>query len=137
MRKRLGAICERTKPTKPQLNTPFKNPAQEKLTEIEVTDPKHPLFGRRFALQPISSRPRVSAEHVFVSYGKFMVLRIPMTATNLALPRPTSATKLTLEAITELISLAEQSEVLCPSKPSTSGGDSLPNCKNDSLRKLR
>jgi len=121
--------------SKPQLNTPFKNPVQEKLTEIEVTDPTHPLFGRRFALQPISSRPRLSAEHVFVSYGEFMVLRIPIAATNLALPRPASATKLTLAAITELISLAEQSEVLCLSKQATSGGGSQPSCKHKSLRK--
>jgi hypothetical protein len=118
-----------------QLNIPFKKPVEEKLTEIEVTDPTHPLFGRRFSLQPISSRPRVSAEHVFVSFDEFMTLRIPIAATNLAPPRPTSATKLTLEAITELISLAEQSEVLCLCKQATSGASSPPSCKPKSGRK--
>jgi len=124
-------------PTKSQLNTPLKNPEQEDLTEIEITDPTHPLFGHRFSLQPISTRPRVSAEHVFVSYGEFMVLRIPIAATNLAVSRPTSATKLTLEAITELISLAEQWEVLCLSKQVTSGSDFPQKCKHKSRRKLR
>ena len=126
------SLCQ----TNPQLNTPLKNPEQEELTEIEITDPKHPLFGRRFSLQPISTRPRVSAEHVFVSYGAFMVLRIPIAATNLAVSRPTSATKLTFEAVTELISLAEQWEVLCLSKQAASGNDSPLNCKKKSLRKL-
>ena len=33
-----------------QLNTLYNNPDEKDKTEIEVTDPTHPLFGRRFAL---------------------------------------------------------------------------------------
>ena len=61
-----------------------------------------------------------------------MALRVPVAATNLALPRPTPQTKLTLEAVTELLTLAEQCEVLCLSNQATSGNDCLPNCDNES-----
>jgi hypothetical protein len=77
----------------------------------------------------------VTAEYVFVSYGEFMVLRIPIAATNLALPRPTTTTKLTLEGITELVSLAEQWEVLCLSKQTRSGNDFPLSCKQKSAKK--
>lgn len=103
--------------TSHQLDTPLKNPPPEKLTEIEVIDPTHPLFGRRFPALSISS-PQQGEAHIFVMYRDYMVLRIPHAATNLAPYRPTPPrTKLTQEAITELIALAEQCEALCPSNP--------------------
>ena len=117
--------------TRPQLDTPFNYPQAEILTEIEVTDPTHPLYGRRFALSSISPRPQGS-EYVLVSYHDYIVLRIPVLATNLVSLRPTTPTKLTLQAITELISVAEQCEVLCQSNPSKSGTDCLQNCKDGS-----
>src|SRR5207248_6105338 len=100
------------------LNTPLNNPLVDDPTEIEVTDPTHPLFGRRFAL--LSTRPRPhSVGYIFVAYRDTMVLRILQSATNTVSPPPESApmSKLTLHAITELISLAEQCEVLCPVTP--------------------
>src|SRR3712207_6869606 len=33
----------------------FHNPQHDDLTEIDVTDPTHPLFGRRFAVLSISA----------------------------------------------------------------------------------
>jgi hypothetical protein len=96
------------------------------MTEIEVVDPTHPLFGRRFPIVSVSS-PLQGQGHVLVSYREYMTLRIPSSATNLALPRPEPHTKLTLEALTELISLAEQCEVLCPTNPQKSGDDSPRN----------
>lgn len=42
-----------------------------------------------------------------------MVLRIPITVTNLSVSIPTLETKLTIEAINELLSVAQQCEVLC------------------------
>src|SRR2546429_4618135 len=112
-------------PTSTHLNTPVNNPPIDDLTEVEVTDPGHPLFGRRFVL--LSTRPRAhSMGYLFVAYRDTMVLRIPQTATNVVAPPPASAplSKLTSHAITELISLAEQCEVLCPATQSTSGIDS-------------
>src|SRR5207253_3539290 len=116
--------------TTEHLNTPINNPPIDDLTEVEVTDPGHPLFGRRFVL--LSTRPRShSIGYIFVAYRDTMVLRIPQTATDLVAPPPESAplSKLTSQAITELMSLAEQCEVLCPATQPRSGIDSRPRGK--------
>src|SRR5215831_13315313 len=45
--------------TSTQVNTPLNNPrplAEDDVTDIEVTDPTHPLFGRRFPI--LSARPQ-------------------------------------------------------------------------------
>ena len=81
----------------------------------------HPLFGRCFPVLSLSS-PLQGQGHVLVVYREYMTLRIPLAATNLAPPRPEAQTKLTFEALTELISLVEQCEVLCPLIRPTSGG---------------
>lgn len=126
----LQAIDEKFHRTNPQLNTPFNNPPKEAVTEIEVTDPMHPLFGRRFPVLSVGSA-RSGAGYVLVTYHEHITLRIPRAATNLAPPRPGPQTKLTLEALTELISLAEQCEVLCPLIRPTSGA----NCPQNSNSK--
>lgn len=36
---------------------PINNPLLEEVTEVEVTDPTHPLFGRRFPLLSVSYAP--------------------------------------------------------------------------------
>ena len=70
-----------------QLHTPVHNPLVDDLGEVEVTDPGHPLFGRRFAL--VSTRPRPhSVGYIFVAYRDTMVLRIPQAATSLVTPPP-------------------------------------------------
>ena len=98
------------------------------MTDIEVTDPTHPLFGRRFPI--LSARPQApTATHVFVTYQGFMVLRIPRAATNLLAPLPRVSTTLTSHAITDLISLAEQCEVLCRTSPGPYGSPSAPHSK--------
>ena len=116
--------------TSPHLNTPVNTPPVDDPTEVEVTDPTHPLFGRRFAL--LSTRPRPhSVGYIFVVYRSTMVLRLPHAATSLvaAPPESESRTKLTSHAITELISFAEQCEVLCPATQHNSGPDSPPRGK--------
>src|SRR5207249_1325547 len=111
--------------------TPSNNPrplAEGDLTEIEVTDPTHPLFGRRFPL--LSACPQApTATHVFVTYQDFMVLRIPRAVTNLLPPSSQVLTTLTSHTITELISLAEQCEVLCRTTPAPSGTRSVPHSR--------
>src|SRR5712691_1503469 len=73
-----GDRCYRTSP---HLNTPVNNPPVDDPTEVEVTDPTHPLFGRRFAL--LSTRPRPhSVGYIFVVYRNTMVLRLPHAATS-------------------------------------------------------
>src|SRR2546428_3340332 len=122
--------CGRYYRTTEHLQTPVNNPPVDDLGEVEVTDPGHPLFGRRFVL--LSTRPRPhSVGYLFVAYRDTMVLRIPQSATNIVSPPPESApmSKRTLHAITELISLAEQCEVLCPATQRNSGIDSPPRGK--------
>jgi hypothetical protein len=117
--------------TSTQVNTPLNNPGpftEGDLTELEVTDPTHPLFGRRFPV--LSSRPQSpTATHVFVTYQGFMVLRLPRTATNLLPQLPRDSTTLTSHAITDFIALAEPCEVLCRTSPEPSGSPSVPHSK--------
>jgi hypothetical protein len=90
------------------------------VTEIEVIDPTHPLFGRRFPVRTISA-PERGSHQILVAYQEYMTLRIPLAATNLSAPRPCLRTKLTRDAITDLITLAEHCEAICPPNPVTSG----------------
>lgn len=106
------------------------------MTEIEVIDPSHPLFGRRFAFLSMST-PLQGDGHVCVVYRDHMTLRIPRSATSLAEPRQTFPTKLTLPALTELISLVKQCEVLCHTNQKKSGDACPPNSKTKSARTLR
>ncbi len=101
---------------------------------IEVTDPTHPLFGRRFQIISVT-RPLHSPGHVFVRHREKMVLHIPVTATDLTLSRETIRTKLTSQALEEFISLANQCEVLCQSTQQASGGNSPQNSNNKSSRR--
>jgi hypothetical protein len=94
----------------PQLNTPLDNPAPQELIEIEITEPTHPLFGRRFPLVSRISSLR-GPEHILVAYRSSMLLRIPLAATSLSPSLPVSRTKLTAQAIQELVTLATQCEV--------------------------
>ena len=95
--------------------------------EIEVTDPGHPLFGRRFRVVSVTRSPRTQG-HVYVAYRGCMQLMIPILATSLRPMRRGTATKLTLEAIHELVALAGESEDACPSSPVTSGSASPESC---------
>jgi len=94
-----------------QLNTLFKNPDEKDPTEIEVVDPTHPLFGRRFPLISVSS-PLHGPGNVLVSYREYMVLRLPVASTTLASSRPVNSTKLTYAAVKELLTIAEDCEAL-------------------------
>ena len=125
--------------TSTHVHTPLHNPrplAEDALTDIEVIDPTHPLFGRRFPR--LSSHPQpLTATHVFVAYQGSMVLRLPRAATNLLPPSSQVPTTLTSQAITELISLAEQCEVLCRTTPAPSGARSVPHSRPTSAPSSR
>jgi hypothetical protein len=105
-----------------QLSTLFKNPGEESLPDIEVTDPTHPLFGRRFSLVSRSHSPQ-GPGCVFVRYQQTLILRIPLQATTLASPRPAFSTRLTVASVQEILELAEDCESSCPFVPSTCGND--------------
>jgi hypothetical protein len=92
-----------------------------------VTDPAHPLFGRRFQIVSVTASPRACG-HVFVAYRDRMLLMIPIPATSLRPRRRGTATKLSLEAVEDLVTLAGTSEDACPSSHATSGSASPESC---------
>ncbi len=86
-----------------------------------MTDPAHPLFGRRFRVLSLSHRPQ-SPGHVVVAYREGMRLRLPVPATNLApdnTPRP--RTKFTRAALLALLALVKECAGSCLDHPSASG----------------
>ena len=111
-----GRCCQRTT----LLNTSLKNPPEP--DEIEVVDPAHPLFGRKFRLV---SRPRPSPtgpDFVLVAYRDSMLLKLAVLATNLtSVPLSTARTKFTVQALEELLSLVKECESPCCPIPSISG----------------
>ncbi len=116
------------------LDTPRNDEALEKPTEIEVTDPTHPLFGRRFPLLSTSST-LAGPGFVWVAYRDYMRLRIPLSATNLVASRPARAAKLSRQSIEELLALAKECEVLCRSNRKPSGTTCPTNSANKSQRR--
>jgi hypothetical protein len=91
---------------------------------VEVTDPTHPLFGRRFRVVSISHPPHRPG-HVTVAYREGMHLRIPVPATNLALGNAAPPrSKLTRAALLDLLSLVKECEDPCPVQQSASGANS-------------
>jgi hypothetical protein len=109
--------------TKPSLDTPLNNPLEPPSEEVEVTDPTHPLFGRRFSVLSVTRNPRGPA-FVFVAYRDAMRLRIPICSTSLAPSQiRTLRTKWTREAVQDLLSLVTEGNTSCHS-PGTSGEDS-------------
>lgn len=124
--------------TTDQINALFQNPdEQNEIREVEVTDPTHPLFGRCFPVKSISN-PARGIGYVFVSYRKHMTLRIPYSATNLAELKVTQMqSKLSEQALIELLSIAKQCEVLCPTNQKKSGSASAHKQKRKSLKRSR
>lgn len=106
------------------------------MTEIEVIDPRHPLFGRRFPLLSLTSSPH-SPGYAYVGYREAMVLRLPLACTTLAPSRPSSPVKLTYDAVSELVAVAEECEELCPNLQQPSGTECPENFKSKSRTTLR
>ncbi len=98
-----------------QVNTPLKHQEREaSAEEVEVTDPAHPLFGRRFEILSVHGAPGL-AGYVLVSYRGHMHIRIELRSTNLAPSPPPAppATKLTSQAVTELARLMRELDERC------------------------
>ena len=108
-------------PKSPHLDTPGSYSEAEVAEVVTVTDPGHPLYGRRFALTSAAAGSGAGGyRHVAHRGGKLSRLRV--TAQSLhPLPRGLAGTKLTLEATRELLRLAAEGEHLCRSAPARSG----------------
>jgi hypothetical protein len=89
---------------------------------VEVIDARHPLYGRRFKLVSVI-RGTCSDSRVRVKWRFGLTLLLPLEVTNLV-PRNeqrTTPTKLSIEAMEELVAVAEGSEGACPSSLGRSG----------------
>jgi hypothetical protein len=98
--------------------------------EIEVVDPRHPLYGRRYRLisigKELTTRGACKGSFARVHYRFGLTLPLPLGATNLERNVLSCAapTKLNLDALQDLIALAEESEGKCPSNLDRSGAAS-------------
>jgi hypothetical protein len=89
-----------------------------------VTDPSHPLYGRRFPVLSVSHPPHHPG-HVVVAYRTFMRLRIPVQATDLAVDNGRLLrTTFTRAALLELLALLKECLGTCTGHPGTSGNGS-------------
>jgi hypothetical protein len=80
---------------------------------VEVTDPREPLYGRRFRIESVS-RSSEELAHVFLRRDDGIVLRVPMRATSLStLVNHAPRAKLCKQAAQEFLDLVKEYE-LCP-----------------------
>ena len=94
----------RTASTSAHLDTPVRS-EDARPEQVTVTDPAHPLYGRRFVLAPVSGVK--TGGQVLVVFRDDVLLRVPVAATDLSPARPCLPTsKLSLAAIRDLICLA-------------------------------
>ena len=89
-----------------------------------MTDPTHPLFGRRFPVLSISHPPQRPGQ-VIVAYRGFMRLRLPVQVTSLNGDKGHRLrTTFTRATLLELIALTKECEGPCTNPPSASGNGS-------------
>ena len=92
--------------------------------QIEVTDPTHPLFGRKFVLASRRGPPQERSACVLVVYRDSILIKLPLGATNLRSgDAPAARTKLDAEAVRQLLAFVKECEPPCPgpSSPGPSG----------------
>src|SRR5947209_18581439 len=89
-------ICAPAQRTK--VDTPSTTPPDSE--QIEVTDPAHPLFGRRFGLVARRGRPQEQSACVLVAYRDSILIKLPVGVTHLSsAAAPAARTKLDPEAV--------------------------------------
>jgi hypothetical protein len=105
--------------TTPLLDPPVR-PKNTRSKQITITDPAHPLYGRSFPLVSVSGSQHGSG-HAYVDDRGRAVLRIAIVATSLhpappAIPR----SKLSLDAIRDLVHVAFREDGIQRSNQRTS-----------------
>jgi hypothetical protein len=121
-----AACASQCLPTKGFKNAP-KADDDVPSADVEVIDPMHPLSGKRFRLISVE-QGTYSDSCVRVEWRFGLTLRLPLHATNLGSggERSVTRTKLSVEALEELVAVAEGSEGVCPQSLDTSGAISRP-----------
>jgi hypothetical protein len=91
--------------TSTQLDAPIREP-DDRLGQITVTDPTHPLYGRSFDLVSSGASHRPSG-YVLVRYHDDILLRVRAAATDLHSVRlSVPSSKLSLDSIRDLLRLS-------------------------------
>jgi hypothetical protein len=120
--------ASRSGQTTTQRDTPIADGDLSGAEEIEVTDPRHPLYGRRFRLLTVTSGVR-SIQLARVVYRPDIFLLLPISVTSLHPPATRGmSTKLCLEALEDLLRVTAEREEECRSTPTTSGEACRPAC---------
>ncbi|MGY3614067.1 hypothetical protein [Bradyrhizobium sp. USDA 10063] len=118
--------------TTTQHDAPIREPSDQ-LEQITVTDPTHPLYGRRFDLVSAGSSLRGC---VLVHYRDGILLRIRAAATNLYGERlSVPSSKLSLESIRDLLRLSR--DVVLTSLANQPTNDSLRHGSESKLASSR
>ena len=122
------AFANRCPPTTTHRDTPITDGDLSGAEEIEVTDPRHPLYGRRFQLLTVTSGVR-SAQLARVVYRPDIFLLLPISVTSLHPPTTRGVpTKLCLEALEDLLRVTAEGDGECRSTPTMSGEACRPTC---------
>jgi hypothetical protein len=104
--------------TIPLLDTPIR-PGNARSEQITITDPTHPLYGRSFPLISVSGLQHGNG-HAYIDDRGRAVLRIPIEATSLyPTPLALSFSKLSLEAIQDLVQVAFREDGIRRPNPQT------------------
>lgn len=94
--------------TKPQVNATFNNPNIEEVKNVQIIDPRHPLYGKSFPL--INANEQFShRSHVLVKLCEGIIIRIPLVSTNLSGNHFPPCSKISISAVKELVFLAQES----------------------------
>ncbi len=75
---------------------------------MDVVDPRHPLYGKRFKVTLIPFRTR-DPQFIFVEFVEGMQIRLPFQATNLcSIPLPRVYSRLSRSSLEELTTLLQE-----------------------------
>jgi hypothetical protein len=106
-----------------QLDTPLNDTRDTADEEVTVSDPGHPLYGRRFRVAARAHMPGSQGSHVLVFYRDGIQLRIPTAAIESPKTGQAPRTRVTGAAVEELLSTARACGI-CPSSHADSGDPS-------------
>jgi hypothetical protein len=119
-------VTSRDLPATTHRDTPAADGDLAGVEEIEIIDPRHPLYGRRFRLVAVTSGAR-SVRLARVMYRPDIFLLLPTSVTSLHPPATRIVpTKLCLEALEDLVRVAAEREE-CRSIPAMSGEPCRPS----------
>jgi hypothetical protein len=105
--------------------------------EIEVVDPRHPLFGRRFRVVSVTHPPQ-GGGFVFVTLRDEIHLRISKEATSLATCNSSlPSTTITPAAVEQLVACFQEVEKSCRAANKRSGRGSRKASARKSSRNSR